>query len=289
MNPHVILKNIARSRSVGHNLGNSQQSIKNETVAKSITTANDFLSYVKTLLERPQYDGTLGLLSPTEPTAPNSLHIDSENDVADASMKEIIDIVIQNSNSSISLKRSANRFQIQRGKDRVAAISLSRPAYRLGETISAAIDFQDADITCYSLYASLESSEVVDPAIALRSSASIYRATRRIHASWSDHTACTNRAVFEPMIPIYATPEFNTSGVQLEWKLRFEFVTSLTAHDERNGNDSLLEEVANDERGRILAATQTLPCESFDVSVPIKIYGAVCAAEEQHEVGDFSI
>jgi len=36
----------------------------------------------------------------------------------------------------------------------------------------------------------------------------------------------------------------------------------------------LLEEVSKDERGAVFAAAQRLPCESFEVAVPIKVFGA---------------
>jgi hypothetical protein len=154
---------------------------------------------------------------------------------------------------------------------------LARPAYRLGETITAGIDFTNVDIPCYSVRLSLESAEKIDPAIALRSNASIYRVTRKIHAAFSENALFAQRLSFSPTIPPNSTPEFITSGVSLEWKLRIEFMTPrLTREDGEETNwGELLEEISSDDRGAILAAVERLPSESFEVQVPIRVYGAV--------------
>ncbi|KAK4697132.1 hypothetical protein P7C71_g893, partial [Lecanoromycetidae sp. Uapishka_2] len=92
------------------------------------------------------------------------------------------------------------------------------------------------------------------------------------------------------MIPGTATPEFITSGISLEWSLRFEFVTGRVGDVEESDEspDDLMEEVARDERGSVNAAVQVLPCETFDVSVPLRVYGAV-GFDEKTEAGEFPI
>lgn len=122
----------------------------------------------------------------------------------------------------------------------------------------------------------------MDPAIALRSNASIYRATKKVHAAFSQNALFARRLAFSPTIPPNATPEFITSGVSLEWRLRVEFITPrLGAQGSPEGVDEvLLEEVGADDRGVILAAAQRLPAESFEVQVPIRVYGAVSGVEE---------
>ena len=49
---------------------------------------------------------------------------------------------------------------------------------------------------------------------------------------------------------------------------------------EETTQDNLLEEISSDDRGVILAAAQRLPAESFEVQVPIRVYGAVSGAPE---------
>jgi hypothetical protein len=44
--------------------------------------------------------------------------------------------------------------------------------------------------------------------------------------------------------------------------------------------DDLLEEISSDDRGVILAAAQRLPAESFEIQVPIRVYGAVSGVPE---------
>jgi len=197
-------------------------------------------------------------------------------------MKECIDMAILRSNLTGAANQSANRFEIARSGRRVAVIMLARPAYRLGETMSAVIDFTDSHIPCYSVHISLETSEKVDPAIALRSNASIYRVTKKAHASFSENALFAQKLAFSPTIPPNATPEFITSGISLEWRLRIEFITPRVTHEDGGVQsfDDLLEEISSDDRGVILAAAQRLPAESFEVQVPIKVYGAVTGAPD---------
>ncbi|KAI9718228.1 MAG: hypothetical protein M1812_004218 [Candelaria pacifica] len=290
MSPYIILKDQARTSSVDVQLAmDGSNDRNNEMLHRSQdSAAKDFLAYVDELLDKPRQNSSLGLLSPT---ATVSSRRKSGIFEEPSTAKEAIDLAILRSNMSTSTNRNANRFEIARNGRRVAVVMLTRPAYRLGETISAVVDFKDADIPCYSMHATLETSEDVDPGIALRSSASIYRASRRIHASHSENTLFARRVVFNPTIPVNATPEFITSGVSLNWKLRVEFVTPrLTAEEEdEGGGDDLLEEVARDERGTVLAAVEGLLCESFEVAIPIRVYGAVGGTYENLETEGLAV
>lgn len=288
MSPHTILTN----KAFISDTDNSQQinsSLKGiPSYKKSENPSDDFLLYAERLLDKPHQNSSVGLLSPTEDESRFSTATVSEEA---STMKESVDLAIRRSNVSTSSKHSANRFEITRSGDRVAVIMLARPAYRLGEIVPVAIDFHDANVACYSLHATLESSETVDPTIALRSKASVHRVTRRIHASQSESTISAGRVLFTPMIPITATPEFITSGVNLDWRLRFEFVTSRIGEDGDvdTGLTDFMEEVARDERGSVKAAVQGLPCDTLDVSVPLRVYGATGAFYEKTEAGEFPI
>ena len=79
---------------------------------------------------------------------------------------------------------------------------------------------------------------------------------------------------------------FITSGVSLEWKLRIEFITPrLTFEDGEEAEwNELLEEISSDDRGIILAAIERLPCESFEVAVPVRVYGAVSGSSDSSNV-----
>jgi hypothetical protein len=285
MSPHIILSNIASISSVESSPSVDKLTKDGPPSDKASSSSIEFLSYVESLLDKPHQN--LSLLSPTEPESRSRTPMADES----STVKESVDLAIFRSNIATSSARGANRFEITRSGDRVAVIMLARPAYRLGETIPVAIDFADSDISCYSLHATLESSEIIDPAIALRSKTSIYRATRRIHASLFDSTICAKKVLFNPMIPVNSTPEFITSGITLEWRLRFEFVTSRfgDAEDLDEDVNDLMEEVARDERGSVKAAVQGLPCENFEVSVPVRVYGNTSGFDEKSEAGDFPI
>lgn len=292
MSPHIILNSHASISSVTETQHQPISVSKVTSAQKKNASPQDFLSYVETMLERRRQSSGLGLLSPTEggyrsltPTAEEL-----------ATTKEAIDLAILQSTTTTSARKSANRFEITRSGYRVAAIMLARPAYRIGETVSVAATFDDADIPCYSVHAMLESSETVDPAIALRSKASIQRITRRVHASRTESTIFARRVVFNPVIPMGGTPGFVTSGVSHEWYLRFEFVTSRTKSEEEMGSDGedLLEEMSprderEKERGKIMAGVESIACETFDVTVPLQVYGSTAASDEIHEVGSFPI
>ncbi|KAH6722071.1 Rgp1-domain-containing protein [Leptodontidium sp. MPI-SDFR-AT-0119] len=284
MSPYIILRDQARVQTVETpetNLESSKELEVKTTRKSTQSTLDDFLTYVDELLTAPRQNSSAGLLSPTE--LPRSRRQSSLPEPTSAT--EAIDMAILRSNIATDSRQSANRFEIARSGKRVAVVMLARPAYRLGETISAAIDFSDAEIPCYAIHASLETSEKVDNSISLRSEASILRVTRKIHASHSESTLFARRVIFSPTIPISATPEFITSGVSLDWRVRIEFVTPRLVRDRdaELGYADLLEEVSRDDRGLVLAAAEALECESFEIAVPLRIYGALAMSTERDE------
>ncbi|KAI0203087.1 Rgp1-domain-containing protein [Astrocystis sublimbata] len=287
--PYILLRDQAKvlPHEKEHNTSISKKRAKPDLPE---STMNDFLSYVDELLDRPR-DG-MGLLSPTATAAPSrrSSFIGGEANTA----KQAIDLAIMRSNMSSDSGQSTNRFSIARNGKLVGVIMLARPAYRLGETVTMAIDFTGAEIPCYAVHAALETSEHVDPSLALRSEASVHRVTRKNHASSSEATLFARRFVFTPTIPISATPEFMTSGLTLEWKIRVEFVVpSGVSADADNSSKPdgapkeghpLLEEILhNDKSGLILVAAENLECEGFEVAVPLRVYGALCSGLERLE------
>jgi len=285
MSPYIILKDQARVKSVENLLqaiSAPPKSLEVETSSqKNDSTLDEFLLYVDELLTRPRQNSSLGLLSPSD--AARSRRLSSIE--APTTAKQAIDMAILRSNIATESQQSANRFEIARSGKRVAVIMLARPAYRLGETITVAIDFTDTEIPCYAIHASLETSEKIDNAISLRSEASILRVTRKVHASHSESTLFARRVLFAPTIPVTATPEFITSGVSLEWRVRIEFVTPRLLGDFGNTQRymELLEEVSRDDRGVVLAAAEALDCESFEIAVPIRIYGALAGNTDREE------
>jgi hypothetical protein len=283
MAPYIILRDQARVKAVEsvENLGASKDLAVKTTPKSNESTLDDFLSYVDELLTKPRQNSSMGLLSPTE--APRSRRQSSIEEPATA--KEAIDMAILRSNVTTEAQQSANRFEIARSGKRVAVVMLARPAYRLGETVTAAIDFTNAEIPSYAIHAALETSEKVDHSIALRSEASILRVTRKVHVSHSESTLFARRVIFSPTIPVSATPEFITSGVSLDWRVRIEFVTPrlFGEGESAQGYAELLEEVSRDDRGVVLASAEALDCESFEISVPLRVYGALGGSTDRDD------
>ncbi len=105
-----------------------------------------------------------------------------------ATAKEAIDFAILRANMTAAGQQSANRFEIARDGRRVGVVMLARPAYRLGEAINLVVDFTGAEVPCYAVHSALETTERVDPTLALRSEASVHRVTRKIFVSSSEST-----------------------------------------------------------------------------------------------------
>ncbi|KAF4551979.1 Rgp1-like protein [Elsinoe fawcettii] len=280
-------------------------------------------------------------------------------------MKERIDLAIFRANqtsSSSGSAQSSNRFTIARAGQHVGVLTILRPAFRLGETVLVKIDFrppvpsantahpagapvasmQGTGLSTYLVTISLETSERVDPSLALRSATSIARVTRKVHASATETVLFAGQACFGLEIPTGATPSFETTGVRLDWRVRVEFTTSVVqqrldgkgfggdveeegdgaedgegekaeglgilgaeeggkdeGEEDETGNvgrgtgkdagdgqkepgypdenwltsDGLLENVSSDDRGRILVAKEKLQAETFEVGVPIRVFG----------------
>ena len=270
MQPYVVLRDCAQTAVMdGTPQDNLQVTAPTGVIAES--SAEDFLTFVDTLLDknRRRQSSSATLDATSTMSKPNDLQ----------HAKHVINRAILFSNQvSADGDRSPNRFEIARNGKHVAVIILNRASHRLGETIAATVDFSDAQIQCFSIHASLETTEKVNPALALRSGTSISRVTRKIYASHSENALFAKRIVFSPFIPVSATPTLLTSGVNLNWTLRFEFATvTQTSHHDSDQSEapSLLEDIVRDERGVVQAAVEYAECETFEVTIPITVYGDV--------------
>jgi RAB6A-GEF complex partner protein 2 len=268
MQPYVILQDNAEIDTV-ESVYAFPELASNIPGKNAEAATQDFLTYVDTLLnKRRRRQSSSATLEP-----PRGL---IRND-GSSRAKQAIDRAILLSKQHLSSTQSPNRFEIARNGKRIATIVLDRTLYQLGETVTAAVDLSSPKMPCYSLRSTLETTEKVNPALALRSAASITRLSRKVYRSQSENTLFAERLVFSPSIPITATPTMMTSGVNLDWALRFEFVTTRVADSlgdkEQPVEKSLLESIVKDDRGSILAAVETLQCETFEISIPITVYG----------------
>ncbi|KAM3556363.1 hypothetical protein MY1884_005094 [Beauveria asiatica] len=282
MSPYILLKDEALVKAIGKR----KHASKGRIHVESKGNMNDFLAYVDELVAQQKDDKSNSLLSPTDGL--DSRRPSMFDEVA--STKEAIHLAIMRSNLA-NEGQSQNRFEIARNGKRVGAVMLPRPAYRLGEVVTMVVDFTKAEVPCYAVHATLETSEKIDPSLAVRSDSSIQRVTRKVYEASSETTMYSRRIVFTPTIPISATPEFVTSGVSFEWKIRVEFVVPTKSGEESESapataafGSTLLEQISQDDKGGlVLVAVENLACESFDVSVPLKVYGAVGTGLERLE------
>ncbi|CAO1604550.1 Golgi membrane exchange factor (Ric1p-Rgp1p) subunit [Xanthoria calcicola] len=281
MSPHIMLHNEPLVLALNKDEGKGAFSTEKSMQITDPSAEGEFLSYMKQLLETSRRDSSLGLLSPSAARAKSPM--DTRNEAT--TMEAAISFAIQQSNSAMPSKLSANRFEITRSGLRVAMIMLARPAYRLGEIVPVVVDLHASEFQCFALRASLETSEHLDPAVALRSPASLLRASRRIYATQHETTTSADRVFFSLAVPSNSTPEFVTSAVNLQWRLRFEFVTSNQAVRGTVGHGAIpdiLENVAEDERGTVSVAVEAMPCETFEVTLPLQIYGGISLLEESY-------
>jgi len=263
MKPHILLKDLAIS-SECKDAAKSFEPPMSDTMP---TPDTGLEVYARQLLERSIQKSPDVLLSPSEVQHRTYTGIDRADE---APTGPVIGSLL--SGRELHTRKPAqgtNAFHIHKGPSHIAIINLTRSVFCLGEMVSASVSFGVGHSRSFSLKASLETEELISPSVALRSSTSVRRATRRIHAYSSSQTLNLQRVVCNLIIPPAATPSFHTSGIQLEWKLRFHFVTM-------GGNaqeESLLETVMEDDRGALQSALQEIDSESFEVNIPLQVFG----------------
>ncbi|TKA82705.1 hypothetical protein B0A55_01279 [Friedmanniomyces simplex] len=303
MSPYILLQDAARTASIMPNaqspFGMGTFSVKEpqKTVKTSKQGLEDFLRYTERLLERSE-NANVALLSPTSPaTSRSRMRKQSTVDQPPASIKEAIDFAILRSNfakasgkQKSAEAQSTNRFNIARSGQPVAVLTLLRPAYRLGEAVTGIIDFTSpppasglpAQVSTYTVLLELESAERVEPSLALRSSSSINRVTRKSHAAVHENTLFARQVPFSLGVPYTAAPTFETTGVSLAWRLRVEFTTQRQQLGVTSGvhgqgvmeGEDMLEELGTDERGTALIARERLLADTFEITIPLRVYGA---------------
>nr|POE65973.1 protein sat1 [Quercus suber] len=313
MSPYVILQDTAETMSVPTQTSFAKLAMKQpELKAKSAKQGlEDFLRYTERLLERSA-DTSTAPLSPSSPLphSPSTSRRQSMvslHDTTTASTQDAINLAILRSNQvqipPIATKQpeaqmSGNRFNITRSGQPVAVLTILRPAYKLGEAIIGTIDFTAAPlpaeertpVPAYEILVELETEELIDPSLALRSGHSIHRVTRCVHAFMRENVMFARTISFNLCIPAYATPSFETTGVSLQWNIKVEFSVERPAAQGLGIGSSvaggqalakgMLEEYGTDERGTAFIARERVAAEMFEIKVPIKVYGARAGTDE---------
>lgn len=281
MQPHVILKDLAVTRQVDND---EQDYAVNQPTMNEIDASNTkFLEFVDSLLDRNRrrQSSSSIMMESFKSTVGNIGSTQNE-------MLKAIDHAIMTSNYigvASDTSTSPNRFEIASGGRRIAVVTIDRPLHRLGEEVNVVVDLSNSEVVCSSLRATLETCERVDPSVAVRSAATITRVTRKIYVSRAENVLLAQRSVFAPTIPVSVSPTFMTTGVSLDWYVKLEFGTVRSPEEveaQQNDSDpatnikpSLLENILEDERGIVSVAVESLDCDTFEVSIPITVYGDV--------------
>ena len=265
MSPYIQIKDTATVKDLGKLSRTGFTNVAKANIRGPTNDPSEFISYVNGLLSGPAENPSIGLLSPTEPTIGGSHKVRESR-----STEENVHILTTQGHAWT--KFGPSRYQIQRNGERVAIILLSRPVFRLGESIPIVVDFRTATTPCHSLQVYLESLESINPSIALRSEPNTHRTTRKVYASQSEYASYGSRLFFNITVPVTGTPDFVTSGVGLIWRLRFEFVTVIRPIG-ITAEKGFMEELIKSERGRTMVAEEDMVCESFEANVPLRVFG----------------
>lgn len=189
-------------------------------------TLSDFMSYVDGLLSYKNGNVVASrIIRSPSPSSPPEFLVPSNGNSARSSCRESVDLAIQRNSISADGIALNNMYEIARNKLKIASVVLSKPVYKLGETVVMILDFAGAVLPCYHVVANLETTEAIDSEIAHRSPQFNERATRKVYVQSSFSTIACQRASFSFCIPTTATPQFDTSYISSRWSIRIEFVT----------------------------------------------------------------
>jgi len=337
MSPYIILKEKASIIPLNPSTP-LPPSRRKEDPSKSAAEAADFRLYVEQLLDASDRDQ--GLLSPSidlHPQTPRTPLVSqppsglisraASPPLATPSVRTLIDHAVRWAGLRHSAIYSPTTFNIARSSLAIAVLKISRSALRIGDLLICVMDFSQAKLPCYALEATLESSERVDPSLAIRSPQSVERVTRRVWARTTECTIGAERSAWSFQVPVAGTPSFATTGVGVEWCVRVEIVVGMeqqtqtrppshshsrtpstsstvpetddhqaeeeaeadeSAHLAENEDDAakpppkklpqisnaLLEVIDADERGTLLVPKVRLQAQSFEVVIPLRVFGA---------------
>ncbi|EEB17277.1 conserved hypothetical protein [Pediculus humanus corporis] len=162
---------------------------------------------------------------------------------------------------NITARRNPNFYNITNIHGKVARFCLFKQAYKLGEDIVGTFDFTDTTVQCVQYSVTLQSEEEVqaDNKRTVKQGPSIVSYNKQ-------HEICLSWKYLQLILPIpfHITPGFNTNLVSLQWRLHFEFVTSLTPIS----NDDI---EMNEKDDKTWQGPSSLNIETMIWNLPIKI------------------
>ncbi|KAI8084935.1 Rgp1-domain-containing protein [Halteromyces radiatus] len=266
---------IASNNNIDHHRPLSSPSTSSPEVLKERTA---FMDYVNELLEK----STNGHDDIQEITRRESdaydeqriSHDDDEEIMTEQDYRKTCAQVV----SRITHSSRKAMYDLCKNNQRVAKLQLTKMAHRLGEPVLGILDFSEASLSTYKVSIFLESHEIVESSISLRQPEHIARVSRKCHSEF--HTFCLNhrRLAFSLPIPTTASPEFQTTGVKLQYNLKFEFITNNQTRINQNqtsiSSSSPYLSINIDERHQHFQAQPQVQVSNFDCHIPIKVYGS---------------
>lgn len=168
--------------------------------------------------------------------------------------------------SRITHRSRKAMYDICKNNQRVAKLHLIKTAHRLGEPVIGVLDFSEALLTTYKISIFLESCEKVEDTIALRTRQHIARVSRKTHSDFHSFCLDNDRISFSLPIPATASPEFQTTGVSLEYFLKFEFITGMD-------DQPPFIPINTDQKHRHYQCLQDIEVSTFDCQIPLTVYG----------------
>lgn len=158
---------------------------------------------------------------------------------------------------------------------------MGRLGYRLGESITAVLNFSKSSMPCHHISVYLESHETVEPDFASKSKDYLKMHTKQCHGEFHQSVLNSKRSAVVLNIPSRATPDFVSTAISVNWSLRICFITG--------SGQSVYYTSSNREGFAHSRAFPISEVEPFDCTIPLKIYGALKASTQQKKVLEFEI
>ena len=172
-------------------------------------------------------------------------------------------------------------YDICKNNEHICQLVLGRLGYRLGESVTAVLNFTKSTVPCFHVSVFLEVYEIVEGQFAARSKDIIKQHTRICVGEFHQHTINSKRTAVVLNIPSKATPDFQSSAVSISWSIRFEFITG-----KESGVLSNIADIEGYEHQRSVANVNVEP---FDCTIPLKVYGALRTSKKQRNVLEFEL
>jgi len=136
----------------------------------------------------------------------------------------VLDLIMQSVQEHTS-RKNASYFVIANSRGKVCKFCLYKKNFRLGEDIVGSFNFTVGDVECLQYSVSLQSIESVEPKFRVNED----QPSKVVNQS-KQHEVCLGFSQSHLILPIplHLTPSFSTNICRMEYRLHFEFVSSVS-------------------------------------------------------------